>query len=188
MEDTFNPFIVDDFTWDVLKAYIKHGYGDLKLYETTFFSCHLTDDTVCMTLCEFYEKAVNHNGVNKAITYIILPDEKMQEIGFHKNYYEGTDHEQYSPYWYFNRMIEFPKEKRWNGMDISFSVNIPKDGTDISIDILDVTFCQPYDYQFLLSKNPQNECALIVKEQVEKWMKYLQDNGVLRGHEYGMYI
>ena len=34
----WNPLKIDDFTWDVLKVYIKHGYGDCKLYNTTFFS------------------------------------------------------------------------------------------------------------------------------------------------------
>ena len=28
----------------------------------------------------------------------------------------------------------------------------------------------------------------IVKEQVEDWMKYLQDNKVISGHVYGEYI
>ena len=28
----WNPLKIDDFTWDVLKVYIKHGYGDCKLY------------------------------------------------------------------------------------------------------------------------------------------------------------
>lgn len=55
-----NPLKIDDFTWDVLKVYIKHGYGDYKLYNTTFFSCQLSDETVCMTLQEFYDKAVDY--------------------------------------------------------------------------------------------------------------------------------
>ena len=56
----WNPLKLDDFTWDVLKVYIKHGYGDCKLYNTTFFSCQLSDETVCMTLQEFYNKAVDY--------------------------------------------------------------------------------------------------------------------------------
>ena len=56
----WNPLKLDDFTWDVLKVYIKHGYGDCKLYNTTFFSCQLSDETVCMTLQEFYDKAVDY--------------------------------------------------------------------------------------------------------------------------------
>lgn len=131
---------------------------------------------------------VNSYGVNKLIKYTILSDDRMKEIGFHKNYYEGTDHEEYSPYWWFTRTIGFPKEKRWENACIDFDVKIPKGGSDINIMVLDMDFCQPYDYQYLLSKNPKNECANIVKEQVEMWMKYLQNNGVLSGHIYGEYI
>lgn len=144
--------------------------------------------------CEYLDKIsgtyidVNSNCVNKAITYTILSDDKMKEIGFHKNYYEGLPYEKYSPYWWFNRRIEFPKEKRWKHVDIDFTVKIPKDNSDIDIIVLDMDFCQPYDYQQLLITNPNNECARIVKEQVEKWMQYLQDNGVLSGHVYGEYI
>ena len=131
---------------------------------------------------------VNSHGVNKLIKATILSDEKMKGIGFHKNYYEGTDHERYSPYWYFMRGIEFPNEKRWKGTEITFNVHIPKDGSDVNIMVLDEDFCQPYDYQYILSKDPKQQCAKIVKEQVEKWMTYLQDNGVLSGHVYGEYI
>ena len=56
----WNPLKIDDFTWDVLKVYIKHGYGDYKLYNTTFFNCQLSDETVYMTLQEFYNKAVDY--------------------------------------------------------------------------------------------------------------------------------
>ena len=120
---------------------------------------------------------VNSNGVNKLIKYNILSDEKMRDIGF-TDYTEDT--------WYFCRMIKFPKGHR--GFDISFNVSIPKDNSDIQIDVLDESFCQPYDYQYMLDKNPEFEPALVVKEQVEDWMKYLQDNEVISGHVYGEYI
>ena len=131
---------------------------------------------------------VNSNGVNKSIGYNILCDEKMKELGFHKNYYEGTDHEEYSPYWFFIKKIEFPKDKKYGKIDISFEIHIPKDGSDIDIMVLDDDWCQPYDYQYILALDPNNRCAIIVSEQVEKWMRYLQENGVLYGHEYGEYI
>lgn len=122
---------------------------------------------------------VNSNGVNKLIKYNILSDEKMKEIGF-------TDYSKDN--WYFCRMIKFPNTKIYRGLDISFNVSIPKDNSDIQIDVLDEAFCQPYDYQYMLDKNPKFESGLIVKEQVEEWMKYLQDNGVISGHVYGEYI
>ena len=120
---------------------------------------------------------VNSNGVNKLIKYNILSDEEMRAIGF-TDYVEDT--------WYFCRMIKFPKGHR--GFDISFNVSIPKDNSDIQIDVLDEAFCQPYDYQYMLDKNPNFEPALVVKEQVEDWMKYLQDSNVISGHVYGEYI
>lgn len=131
---------------------------------------------------------LNSHGVNAAIQYHILSDEKMKEIGFTKNYYEGTDYEEYSPYWWFTRDIQFPKEKQYRGIEIDFTVKIPKDGSDIDIMVLDMFFCQPYDYQRILEKNPNHPFASIVSEQVEKFMEYLQDNGVLSGHVKGEYI
>ena len=134
------------------------------------------------------EIKLNSHCVNAKIKYHILSDEKMKEIGFNKNYYEGTDHEEYSPYWWFTRMIRFPKDKRWRGIEIDFTVKIPKDGSDIRIDVLDEDFCQPYDYQSMLHKNPTFEPALIVYGQVEELMEYLQSKGVLSGHVKGEYI
>ena len=122
---------------------------------------------------------LNSHGVNKLIKATILSDEKMREIGF-------TDYSKDN--WYFCRIIKFPKENRYRGFEISFSVTIPKDNSDIQIDVLDEDFLQPYDYQYMLDKNSTFKPCLIVKEQVEEWMKYLQDSGVLSGHVYGEYI
>ena len=134
------------------------------------------------------EIKLNSHCVNAKIKYHILSDEKMKEIGFNKNYYEGTDHEEYSPYWWFTKEIHFPKEKQYREIDIDFTVKIPKGGSDLNIMVLDMDFCQPYDYQRILERNPDNKFAGIVREQIEKWMEYLQDNGVLSGHVKGEYI
>ena len=85
-------------------------------------------------------------------------------------------------------MLKLVLEQKVQIAIVLFNVHIPKDGSDLNIMVLDDDFLQPYDYQDLLSKNPKNECANIVKEQVEKLMKYLYDNGVLSGHIYGEYI
>ena len=122
---------------------------------------------------------LNSHCVNAKMQSHILSDDKMKEMGF-TEYRKG--------YLYFCRGIQFPKEKRYRDIDISFSVTIPRDGSDIRIDVLDEDFCQPYDYQMILSKNPNNHYARIVNEQVEKWMEYLQEQGVLSGHVRGEYI
>lgn len=123
---------------------------------------------------------VNKFGVNKAIQAHILADEQMKAAGFRLNTY-GT-----STYWYYWYGLKFPQEYR--SADISFSVSIPVDGTDIQIDVIDEDFGQPYDYQRYLESTPTFTFALIVKEQVESQMQKLQDTGVLSGHKYGEYI
>lgn len=121
---------------------------------------------------------VNSNGVNIKIKANILSDDEMQKIGF-TEYRKG--------YLHFGRMIQFPKEYS-RDIEISFGVTIPRDGSDIRIDVLDDAFCQPYDYQRILRDDPNFKTALIVQEQVEKWMKYLEEAGVIQGHVYGEYI
>ena len=59
----WSPYMLSDFEWDVLKLYLKYGYGDVKLYNTSFFTSSLTDETVMITLREFAEKATTNNGI-----------------------------------------------------------------------------------------------------------------------------
>lgn len=125
---------------------------------------------------------LNSHGVNAKIKAHIFDDAKMREFGF-------TDYAK--DRWYFCRGINFKgvkKKRDLNNIDISFSVTIPKDGSDIWIDILDEDFCQPYDYQDILKKHQEHKIANIVKEQVEYWMEKLQEEGVLEGHVRGEYI
>lgn len=119
---------------------------------------------------------LNSNCVNVKIKANILSDDKMKEIGFTENTPGRL---------YFCRRLHIKDCPRF---EISFSVTIYRDGSDIRIDVLDEDFCQPYDYQHMLEENPKFSVALKVKEEVEKWMKYLEDNGVLTGHIYGEYI
>ena len=125
------------------------------------------------------EIKVNKNCVNAKIQAHILPESEMRKIGF-------TDHVKDN--WYFCRMLRFPKKKLYRDFEISFSVTIPKNSDDIRIDVLDEAFCQPYDYQRILYDHPNHETALIVQNEGEKWMDYLQKKGVLSGHVRGEYI
>ena len=59
----WNPFSIDEFSWEVLKLYLKYGYGEVKLYDTTFFNHSLSDETVCLTLKQFAEKAMDYDDV-----------------------------------------------------------------------------------------------------------------------------
>lgn len=125
------------------------------------------------------EVKLNKNHVNAKIKGHILSDEEMRAAGFRKNYYEGTSYEKECPYWYFYRTLID---------NIEFHVQIPKDGSDISIDILDMNFCQPYDYQYILDRNPKQKFALDIRDRVEELIGYLQELGILSGHVRGEYI
>lgn len=59
----YNPFAISEFDWEVLKLYIKYGYGEFKLYNTSFFTASLTDESVLMTLNEFADKVTDYNGI-----------------------------------------------------------------------------------------------------------------------------
>lgn len=121
------------------------------------------------------EAIVNSHGTNAAIKAHILPDDEMRAIGFTCRNPER---------WYYCRMVPGLDK----GIEISFNVTIPKDGSDIAIDVLNEDFLQPYDYQYILERNPNFECALKVRDFVEREIEWLQSYGVLSGHKRGQYI
>lgn len=73
--------------------------------------------------------------------------------------------------------------------DISFNIDIDIETNDISIEILDEDFLQPYDYQIML-KNPNYvpKIAKIVHHKVQEIMKKLVDSGIIEGYKENDYI
>lgn len=73
--------------------------------------------------------------------------------------------------------------------DISFNIEIDIETNNISIEILDEDFLQPYDYQIML-KNPNYvpKIAKIVHHKVQKIMKELVDSGIIEGYVENDYI
>ena len=124
------------------------------------------------------EIILDENGLNKKITSHILSDAVMRDIGF-SDLAEST--------WYYCKMVPFPKTGMYKDFEVSFNVQIPKNGDRLRIDVLDEDFCQPYDYQLML-KNSNHKTASIVRDFVEQQMEYLQSKGVLSGHVRGEYI
>ena len=74
------------------------------------------------------------------------------------------------------------------GYEISFNMNIFHDNTG-TIDILDDDFCQPYDFQYMISnnKNP-NKVALEIQEKVYEIMENLKALGIINNWNKGDYI
>lgn len=73
--------------------------------------------------------------------------------------------------------------------DISFNIEIDIETNDISIEVLDEDFLQPYDYQIML-KNPNYvpKIAKIVHHKVQEIMKKLVDYGIIEGYKENDYI
>lgn len=113
---------------------------------------------------------LDDNGLNADISASILSDEEMTDLGF-------TDHT--GKNWYYTTQLM---------ADISLNVTIPKDGSRLSLDVLDEEILQPYDYQRILMNNPEHPFSLSVKTQVEEELQYLSEKGVLHGWVKGMYI
>lgn len=116
---------------------------------------------------------VNKNGVNAKIKSHILSDERMKNNGFRKFNDEC---------WSYYKILDAKN-------DISFSIDINmNDESDLRIDILDEEFGQPYDYQYMLERNPNFKIALDIRDKVEIYMDRLEDAGILTGHVRGEYI
>lgn len=98
----------------------------------------------------------------------ILEENKMREL--------FTDHIQEQ--WYYCQELD----------DISFNLSIDKKNKTIKIDVLDEDFCQPYDYQYILNKNPNNEFAKKIHNFVQAEMLKLMEFGVIEDYVMGDYI
>lgn len=48
--------IPNDFCKDILSVYLKHGYGDEKLYSILFTLPYVNENTALLTIQEFFNK------------------------------------------------------------------------------------------------------------------------------------
>ena len=96
----------------------------------------------------------------------VLPDDKMREIGF-------TDF--VKTRWYYCVMLD---------KNVSFNLSIEKKNPlCFRIEVLDENFLQPYNYEYILEKNPRHKFALNIKEKVKEQMSYLMRNGIVDGYK-----
>lgn len=110
----------------------------------------------------------NHQNAN--IKANILSESEMRELGF-------TDFSKDK--WYFCRRVG------GENSDISFNITIFKRTSNIRISVFDEMFLQPYDFQMYIGKN---EIANRVYDDVQSYMKYFMDKGVISGYTLGDYI
>lgn len=127
------------------------------------------------------ECKTNTLGTNKNIIFH-LNEKNLKKYGFKLS--EGlkfTD-SKIPEHWHYHKYI---------ADDITFNIDYylkPYKGAQLEILTIDEDFGQPYDYQAILSRNPQHKFANNVFNEVEKEMKKLQEAEILSGHVYGEYI
>lgn len=68
------------------------------------------------------------------------------------------------------------------------TLNIQLEDDSYKIDVLDESFLQPYDYQFILSVYPEFMFAKKVKASVENILCELQNKKILENYTKGQYI
>lgn len=112
------------------------------------------------------------HGNNAALSIHVLDDAAMRALGFTDRVPED---------WYLCRPVS-------DDHTTSLDVTAAKDGSDWRIDVLDEDFGQPYDYQWLLSQNPDFAYARKVAANVERELRVLADAGVLVGWREGVYV
>lgn len=109
---------------------------------------------------------------NAALGVNILSDAEMRALGF-------TDH--VPEKWYLCRRVS-------EHGDITLNLTIAKNGSDWMLDVLDENFLQPYDYQWLLERDPNNTYARAVADECERQYRLLTEAGILTGWHEGMWV
>lgn len=112
---------------------------------------------------------VNRYGVNSNITANVLSDSEMINIGFMNS---SVDDKQV---WRFTKNLS---------NDVTFSVIIFRDSSDLDIQIIDESLLEPYDYINCKHTREGRE----VNKNINKWMNYLQYKQVITGYSEGDFI
>lgn len=54
----WDPFKITPKDKESLDVFLKYGMGCMKMYDITYFTNQLSDETACLTLEEFSEKCI----------------------------------------------------------------------------------------------------------------------------------
>ena len=121
----------------------------------------------------------DENGLNTKIGFEVLDDDSMRAAGFVLR--DGV--------WSFSKTMLVRKSERDRyPLELCLWVRYRiKDGK-LRIDMLDDAFCQPYDYQRMLSNGTRNPYAIGAYEAVEAELERLSDLGIITGHVRGEYV
>lgn len=56
--EEWSPYRISKMDKEILDIFIKYGLGFMKMYNSTYFTTNLSDETACLTLEEFANKCV----------------------------------------------------------------------------------------------------------------------------------
>ena len=115
-----------------------------------------------------YNVPINNRGNNSNIRAgVDISDDTMKSHGFR----------QYNSRWNYTKDL---------GCEVSIYIGILLDC--VIIDVIDESFCQPYDYQHILKEHPEAGFALTVHRGVQSIMKRLSESGIIVGYVENDYI
>lgn len=136
-----------------------------------------------LNINEIISKPINYDvpvkdHQNANIEFGNISEEELFELGFRNNK---------DSYYICKNLIG-----KW---EITFNLTIYKNDKRIKIDVLDENFLQPYDYQNILrigyeswDKINKEQYPYKTHIEVQKIMKWLLDNNVIKGYTLGDYI
>ena len=118
-----------------------------------------------------YNVTLNSRGQNANIKGHIVDDEIMKRNGLFYDEYDKR-------YFYVQELYD----------QITLYIYIDGYDEEITIQVLDDDFCQPYDYQSYLGNKPDARVPIIVHRQVQSKMKELMKAGIVSGYVLEDYV
>lgn len=142
---------------------------------------------------QLHKKKVYGDKEMQTYKPLIAPPSKedLTEEGFNKNIRVNPKQtvEKLVKYGFTNYREPCLYYGRYLGNEIGFSITVDKETLEIErLDVLDEDFCQPYNYQSILMKEPTHEFARDIYNKVNNILGKLQNDEVIEGFEVGMYV
>ena len=115
----------------------------------------------------------------------------LTNTGFKNGFWREP--KKFSHYWMTYHFCLFNSKKERISYEFSFDVAIDLyylislNDFD-NLEVIDDDFGQPYDYQYYLSKNPNNNFALKVQKKVNNLMQIFLNEGLIYEYQIGDYI
>lgn len=127
---------------------------------------------------------MNKHKTNAALQGHILSDDKMLAAGFDVSPIFKKKREKAKEYFCYKKLV-YPGIK---DPDLSLFITVYRDSQDVNVKILN-SVGEMYDYcDIFNSAKGENKIAMMTKMQVEFWLTYFQDKGIITGYSFGDFV